>query len=93
MKNKVKIVALTIALLLVLAGTSGAGSSTQYATEWDAISAGGKPMTSSTYGLAGTIGQPAQGVSSGSGYVLCVGYWCGADVDHTIYLPIILRDL
>lgn len=92
MKNKAKIVALTVVLLLVLVSTSGAGSSTQYAVEWDAVSAGGTPMTSSTYGLAGTIGQPAQGVSSSSNYVLCAGYWCGVDVDHTIYLPLVLRD-
>jgi hypothetical protein len=92
MKNKAKIVALTIVLLLVLASTSGAGGSTQYAIEWDVVSASGTPMTSSSYGLAGTIGQPAEEVSSSSNYVLCAGYWCGIDVDYAIYLPIVLRD-
>jgi hypothetical protein len=92
MKNKAKIVALTIVLLLVLVSMSSAGSSTQYAIEWDVASAGGAPMTSSTYGLAGAIGQPAQGISISPDYVLCAGYWCGIDVDYTIYLPIVLRD-
>jgi hypothetical protein len=92
MKNKAKIVALTIVLLLVLASTAGAGSSTQYTIERDIVSASGTPMTSSTYGLAGTIGQPAQGISSSSTYVLCAGYWCGVDVDHTVYLPLVLSD-
>ena len=92
MKNKAKIIALTIVLLLILTSTSGAGSSTQYAIERDVVSAGGTPMTSSIYGLAGTIGQPVQGISSSSSYVLCAGYWCGIDADYTIYLPLILRD-
>lgn len=93
MKSKAKIAALTIVLLLVLVSTSSAGSSTQYAIEWDVASAGGTPMSSSTYGLQGTIGQPAQGTSSSSNYVLCAGYWCGIDADYTIYLPLILRDM
>lgn len=93
MKNKAKIVALTIALFLVLVSASGAGSSTQYAIEWDVVSAGGTPMTSSAYGLTGTIGQNADGLSSSSSYVLCAGYWCGIDADYTIYLPLILRDM
>ena len=92
MKNKAKIVALTVVLFLVLVSTSSAGSSTQYAIEWDVVSAGGTPMTSSTYGLVGTIGQPAQGVSSSSSYVLCAGYWCGIDADYKIYLPFVLND-
>jgi hypothetical protein len=93
MKNKAKIVALTIVLLLVLVSMSSAGNSAQYAIEWDVVSAGGTPMTSSSYGLAGTVGQPAQGISSSSNYVLCAGYWCGVSVDYTIYLPIVLRDM
>jgi hypothetical protein len=92
MKNKAKIIALTIALLLVLASTSGAGSSTQYAIEWDVAAAGDTPMASSAYGLTGTIGQPAEGISNSSNYALCAGYWCGLDVDYTILLPLILRD-
>jgi hypothetical protein len=92
MKNKVKIVTLTSVLLLVLASTSSAGSSTQYAIEWDVVSAGGTPMASSTYGLMGTVGQPSQGSSSSSSYVLCAGYWCGIVADYTVYLPLVLRD-
>ncbi len=90
--NKAKITALTVVFLLTLASTSGAGSSTQYAIEWDVASSGGTPMTSPAYGLMGTIGQPAEGLSSSSSYVLCAGYWCGIDVDYTIYLPLVLRD-
>ena len=93
MKNKAKIVALTIVLLLVLVSTSSAGSSTQYVIEWDVASAGSTPMTSSAYGLMGTIGQPAEGISGSSSNVLCAGYRCGIDANYTIYLPLILRDL
>ena len=46
MKSKVKIVVLTVVLLLVLVSMSSAGSSTQYAIEWDVAGAGGAPMTS-----------------------------------------------
>jgi hypothetical protein len=88
-----KIIALTAALLLVLASTAGAGSSTQYAIEWDVSGAGGASMASSTYGLAGTVGQSAQGLSSSASYVLCASYWCGMDGDYTIFLPLVLRDL
>jgi hypothetical protein len=92
MKDKAKIITLTALILLVLASTSSAGSSTQYAIEWDVVSAGGTPMDSSTYGLAGTVGQSAQGSSSSTSYALCAGYWCGVTADYTIYLPLVLRD-
>jgi membrane-associated PAP2 superfamily phosphatase len=92
MNNKAKIVILTGVLLLVLVSTSSAGSSTQYAVEWDVVSAGGTPMASSTYGLMGTVGQSAPGGSSSAGYVLCAGYWCGIVADYTIYLPLVLSD-
>ena len=92
MKSKVKIVVLTVVLLLVLVSMSSAGSSNQYAIEWDVAGAGGAPMTSSTYGLVGTIGQPAQGISSSSSYVLCAGYWCGIAADYSLYLPLTLSD-
>ncbi|MFL7795092.1 MAG: hypothetical protein AB8I69_23335 [Anaerolineae bacterium] len=92
MNNKAKIVILTGVLLLVLVSTSSAGSSTQYAVEWDVVSAGGTPMASSTYELVGTVGQSAPGGSSSAGYVLCAGYWCGIVADYTIYLPLVLSD-
>ena len=92
MKNKAKIVTLTVVLLLVLASTSSAGSSTQYAIEWDVVSAGGAPMASSTYGLMDTVGQSAPGSSGSASYVLCAGYWCGIVADYTVYLPLVLSD-
>lgn len=36
--------------------------------------------------------QPATGISTGSTYILCAGYWCGMDAEHPIYLPLVLRD-
>ena len=92
--HRTRTIALVIVLLssLVLVSASGAASSGQYTIDWDISSAGGTPMQSSSYGLAGTIAQPVSGVSSSSSYILCAGYWCGVDVDYTIYLPLILRD-
>jgi hypothetical protein len=44
------------------------------------------------YTLSGTIGQPDADVWSGGGYTLSGGFWGGAGVQYTVYLPVILRN-
>ena len=45
-------------------------------------------MASSTnYADNLTVGQ-----SASTNYGGCLGYWCGADVEHKIYLPLVLRN-
>jgi hypothetical protein len=42
---------------------------------WDVISSGGGPMTSTNFMLDGTIGQTVAGPSSSTNFVLNSGYW------------------
>lgn len=92
MKSKATTITLVITFLLVLVGVSSAASSTQYTLDWTVHSAGSALMSSSSYGLAGTAAQPVAGISTGSTYGHCAGYWCGIDARHTIHLPLIMLD-
>jgi hypothetical protein len=80
-------------LLLALAGFAGAGSSANYAVEWQVMGVGGAPAESDAGGvtLNGTLGQAAIGHSAGTGVQVGTGYWYGSGVEYRIYLPLILR--
>jgi len=69
---------------------------------WQVISSGGTEGASTSYKLAGTVGQTAVGFGSSEGYGLNHGYWqdfsggccvIRGDVDHSGVLPIDIADL
>ena len=92
MKSKATITTLAVALLLVMVGVSSAASSTQYALDWTVHSPGATSMSSTSYGLSSTAAQPVIGISTGSTYGHCAGYWCGVDARYTTHLPLIMAD-
>ncbi len=58
---------------------------------WDVVANGGATMSSSSYTLLSTAGQPVAGRSASSGYNLLSGYWAGIQEFMTeVFLPIIM---
>jgi ABC-type nitrate/sulfonate/bicarbonate transport system permease component len=57
---------------------------------WNAVANGGTTMSSSSYTLLSTSGQPVTGESAGAGYTLISGYWTGLRTFISeIFLPIV----
>jgi hypothetical protein len=85
---------LTLIVLLLLAGSAMAMSSTNYRLDWftPLTSGGGGAASSPNYAVNVTIGQSATGPSSSTNYQVGLGYWYGAVVGYKIYLPLVLRN-
>ncbi len=58
---------------------------------WQVIASGGATMSSSSYTLLSTTGQPVAGAAGGANYSLLSGYWYGfQEFVRTVLLPIIM---
>ena len=94
--NRQRTLVLLFALFcgLVLAGGTLAGgiSSDNYAVPWDARWGGGGLTSSANYAVNGTVGQGVIGRTGGTNYGVEAGYWYGAIVEYSIYLPLVLRN-
>lgn len=100
MRRRTKII-LGLLLLIVLVGGIGVVSAMTWTpasagqpalvqegpVNWDVIASGGTTMSSSSFILLSTTGQPVAGPSSGTDHTLLSGYW-QAFVDKVL-LPII----
>ena len=67
---------------------------TGYTIDWWTVDGGGQtqPDGAGDYTLSGTTGQPDADGWPGGGYTLSGGFWGGGSgVEHTVYLPLILR--
>jgi len=84
---------LTLIVLLLLAGSAMAMSSTNYRLDWftPLTSGGGGAASSTNYAINLTVGQAAIGGSSSANYAVGLGYWYGAAAQYKIFLPIVLR--
>ncbi len=83
---------LALAGFLLLGGGALAMSSTNYALDWFVPLTGTGGAASSTHYAADfTVGQAVAGDFSGGNYGACLGYWCGAGGEYTVYLPLVLR--
>jgi hypothetical protein len=81
---------LTLAVLLLsLTGVVLANGSASI--DWHVIGGGGDRLEAGDYTLDCTVGQAVVGTARNDPYELCAGYWCGAAVEHSIYLPLVLR--
>jgi hypothetical protein len=76
----------------LLVGVAVAGSSANYAIDWDVVGGGGSEMASAHYAIKGTLSQTAIGPSSSTSYQLGSGYWYGVEVSYAIYLPLVLKN-
>jgi hypothetical protein len=88
---KRSILIIPIILLLIVASTALAQSGEGYDLTWSTIDNGGGESSGSGYTLNGTIGQPDAGTLNGGGYTLNGGFWNGAALNYSIYLPLVLK--
>lgn len=91
------ILGLTFSLIL-LVGVAQAGSSANYAINWQVFSGGGMPASAGTVTLNGSLGQTAIGPASSSTFGVNSGYWYGITKQSpespgasNIYLPLISK--
>ncbi len=67
-------------------------SSASFNMSWDAAANGGATMSSSSFILLSTAGQPIAGETSSSSYSLNSGYWAGiGDFIRELFLPLIQK--
>ncbi len=84
---------LALAGLLLLSTVALAMSSGNYALDWfTPLTGTGGAASSTHYAADFTVGQAVAGDFTGGSYGACLGYWCGAEAQHQIYLPLILRN-
>ena len=83
---------LILVLLFILAGSALAMESTNYRLDWfTPLTGSGGNSNSTNYAVNFTVGQSAIGAGSSTNYEGCLGYWCGIEGEHEIYLPLVLR--
>jgi hypothetical protein len=64
-----------------------------YDLSWYTIDGGGAMNSNGgSYSLGGSIGQPDAGSLSGGSYQLNGGFWGGASINYSIYLPLVLKN-
>lgn len=87
-------IALALICMLLVIGTALAGSSANYAVDWQVLSSGGAPAVSGSEAVAlnGSLGQLVVGVASSASSELCAGFWCGTAIEYSVYLPLVLRN-
>jgi hypothetical protein len=80
---------------LALTGAALAMDSPGYRLDWFAplTSSGGGTARSTNYAINVTVGQTVVGASESASHAVCLGYWCGGDVEYHIYLPLVLRNV
>ena len=64
-------------------------SSTHYALNWNVAASGGGTISSTSYQLSSTIGQPTTSVSSGASYEVRSGFW--QEFIYKLFLPLIQK--
>jgi hypothetical protein len=80
--------------LALLASVALAMSSTNYRLDWftPLTGGGGGAASSASYAVNFTVGQSVVGASTSANYGGCLGYWCAGEVEHQVFLPLVLRD-
>ena len=93
-KRKTTVLATVLLCGLLLAGSALAMSSANYRLDWftPLTSGGGGAAGSANYAANLTVGQTAIGSASSLSYQACLGYWCGAEGQWQVYLPLVLRE-
>ncbi len=97
MKKRRAFILLALLVAALVATAAQAGSSANYAINWDVVARGGSAMTSSHYAIQSTNSQTAIGYATSGHFRLGGGYWYGyADVLpplQLIYLPVVLKNM
>ena len=75
-------------------GNERSASQAGYSIDWYTIDGGGAMNSSGgSYSLSGSIGQPDAGTLGNGSYSLVGGFWGGAAINYTVYLPLVLKNL
>lgn len=94
--KRLAVIGLMVALLLFVAAVVAAlalepAAPTATDLSWQVVAAGGQTMSSSSYTLLSTAGQPVAGTASGGSYSVLSGYWYGfQEFVRTLLLPFIV---
>ncbi len=81
------VILVCILALGATAGLAWAGSSSNYAIEWQALAGGGQAAESrGGVRLNGTLGQPITGASTGSEVDLTAGFWSKTPQTFVLHL-------
>jgi hypothetical protein len=92
-KRALSAILCTILFTLLMAGVVLAMSSANYRLDWftPLTGGGGGEASSANYAANLTIGQAVNGVAASPSNQVCLGYWCGSEVEYSICLPIVMR--
>lgn len=61
-----------------------------FGIDWKVLASGGTTMSSASYTMMSTTGQPATGTSSGADYTVMSGYWYGLmEIVRNLFMPFI----
>ena len=85
---------LVVIVVLLAAPSAIAGPGAAQATDlsWNVVASGGAAMSSASYQIVGTAGQPAAGPLSSSSYSLFSGYWQDlGEAVNQLLLPLLTR--
>jgi hypothetical protein len=97
MKKRRTFILLFLLVAALVATVVQAGSSANYAINWDVVAKGGNAMASTNYAIQSTNSQTAIGFADSDNYQMGAGYWYGfgpvEPPPHMIYLPVVFRNL
>ncbi len=84
--------ALVLAVALLVPATIAlAQSGGSFDLSWNTVDGGGGASSGGPYTLSGTVGQPDAGAMSGGDYTVVGGFWGGAAIRYSLYLPVVVR--
>ena len=86
----VAVLVLAVAVFAALAMEPAAADG--FGIDWKVLASGGTTMSSASYTMMSTTGQPATGLSAGPNYSVYSGYWYGfMDVVRNLFMPFVIR--
>lgn len=87
---------LVVAIAIMLAtptAMAGPGAVQAYEVPWNVVAGGGATMSSASYTVMGTAGQPVAGPADSSSYQLLSGYWQALeDFMRQVFMPVVVAD-
>jgi hypothetical protein len=97
-KSQLLVIAVITGMLLVQSITTRlpyraqAKSGSGYELSWWTADGGGGRLNGGGLVVQGTVGQPDASVLTGSGYRLMGGFWSGGLDNHTVFLPVMVKN-
>ena len=95
MKRRIAPIVLALLITALVGTVAQAGSSPNFAINWDVVGRAGPVMASTHYAIQSTVGQTAIGTYASPSYHLGAGYWQGYSevaFASNIFLPIVYKN-